>query len=120
MTLKRAGVLVAVLVVVGGLAGWGLVRLPRVLRAPAGQADRLGDIKRRLPAAVTPDGESLPGVVIPPFVRGELGLTGTQHQRVADLERDTAERLSEILTPEQMIKFDELMRRGPDRPKFNE
>lgn len=116
MTLRQAGLLVVGLLLIGGLAGWGLVRLPRVLNGPAGQGDRLGDIKRRLPAAVSPDGGPKPGAVVPPFVRGELGLTGTQHQRLADLERENADRLTDILTPEQMQKFADLLQRGPDRP----
>ena len=115
MTWKRAGLLAVLLVLGGAVVGWAVVRVPRAVNGPIGPNDRLGDIKRRLPNIPSTQGDT-PGSVLPPFVRGELGLTGTQHQRIADLERETAEKLTDILTPEQMRKFEELIRRGPDRP----
>jgi hypothetical protein len=40
--------------------------------------------------------------LIPPFVRDNLNLTDDQQKQVADLEKETTDKLAKILTPEQM------------------
>ena len=53
------------------------------------------------------------GNVIPPFVRGGLDLTAPQRRQIGELEADVRERLEKILTPEQIQRFRQLLRRGP-------
>ena len=40
--------------------------------------------------------------LIPPFVRDNLNLTDEQQKQIADLEKETTDKLAKILTPEQM------------------
>ena len=45
------------------------------------------------------------GKVLPPFIREDLDLTAEQEKQIAALEREVKEKLSKILTPEQVRKI---------------
>ena len=59
-----------------------------------------------------------PGQLLPPSVRGRLGLTQEQEQQLRNLERGVKERLAKILTPEQQKQLADLRSFGrrPRRP----
>ena len=56
--------------------------------------------------------------LIPPFVRDNLNLTDDQQKQIADLEKETTDKLMKILTPDQQKQFKEARppRRGPGGP----
>jgi hypothetical protein len=57
-----------------------------------------------------------PGSVLPPFVRAELDLSAEQERKIAELEREVKERLTKILTEDQMQQVEESFRKGPPPP----
>ncbi len=56
------------------------------------------------------------GHVLPPFVRDEISLSDDQKKQIAELESETKEKLTKILTAEQKAKCERLMERGPGGP----
>jgi Spy/CpxP family protein refolding chaperone len=53
-------------------------------------------------------------LLIPPFVRDNLNLTEEQQKQIADLEKETTDKLIKILTPDQQKQLKEA--RPPRRP----
>src|SRR5438105_7544450 len=56
--------------------------------------------------------------LVPPFVRDNLNLTDDQQKQIADLEKETTDKLMKILTSDQQKQFKEARppRRGPGGP----
>src|SRR5436190_52189 len=100
-----------------GLYSVGLVAvfLTVVSAQPPGKGDKGGGGK----GGRQREGQGPPGGVhvIPPFVRDNLNLTDDQQKQIADLEKETTERLMKILTPDQQKQFrDARPPRGPGGP----
>jgi hypothetical protein len=57
-----------------------------------------------------------PGQIIPPFVQDELKLTDAQRRELQELQREVDQRLSKILTAEQLQQLRQPRGRGPGGP----
>ncbi len=85
--------------------------------APGAGGQRPGHKQGGGPGGMQPGGFH----VIPPFVQDQLNLTDDQKKQVADLEKETKDKLDKILTDEQKQKLKDMRSqfrggRGPGGP----
>ncbi len=58
-----------------------------------------------------------PGRLLPPHIREQLDLTPEQQKKLAEMEKEAAKKLLDLLTDEQKKRLEEArQRRGPGRP----
>jgi hypothetical protein len=56
------------------------------------------------------------GMVMPPFVRGQLKLTEEQQKQIDELQKEVQGKLKSILSADQVRRAEEAMQQGPPRP----
>jgi hypothetical protein len=74
---------------------------------------RPGDRPEGRPGDRGPGRGMQPGQILPPFLQDQLKLTDDQKKQLAELQKETDEKLAKLLTDDQKKQLKEMKERGP-------